>query len=188
MSSLPRYPADAFHYCPRCGCGELEIAPQGRYCRCGTCSFQFFFNCAAATAAFVFHRDQLILTVRAADPAKGALDLPGGFLDFGETAEQGLQREIFEELGIGTTDYRYLTSAPNDYLYGGVMYKTADIYFVCRAPDISNMQARDDVADFRLVAPGDVDPERLAFESSRSALRFLLESPRLGGVFSAAGD
>ncbi len=116
------------------------------------------------------------------------MDLPGGFLDFGETAEQGLHREIFEELGIDTVDYHYLTSAPNDYLYGGVLYKTADIYFVCRAPDIRRITARDDAADFRLIAPRDIDPEHLAFESSRRALRVLLESPHLGVVLSTAKD
>jgi hypothetical protein len=56
------------------------------------------------------------------------------------------------------------------------LYKTADVYFVCRAPQISGIRARDDVADFKLMAPGDVDPARLAFESSRRAFRVLLES------------
>lgn len=176
MDLSRRHPADAFQFCPQCAAGELEIAPQGRCSRCRACGFRFFFNCAAATAAFVFHRHQLILAVRARDPQKGALDLPGGFLDFDETVEEGLKREVFEELGIETVDYRYLTSAPNDYLYEGVLYKTADLYFVCHAPDIGTIRASDDVADFRLIAPRDVDPASLAFESSRRALRILLGS------------
>lgn len=176
MRISSRHPADCFHFCPRCGAGGPELDPQGRRCHCRTCGFQFFFNCAAATAAFVFHDHRLLLTVRAREPQIGALDLPGGFLDFEEAAEEGLKREIFEELGIETVDCRYLTSAPNDYLYDGVLYKTADLYFVCRAPDIGSIRPGDDVADFRLIAPGDVDPGSLAFESSRRALCVLLRS------------
>lgn len=171
-----RHPADAFRYCPRCGAGGLESDPEGRECRCRSCKFRFFFNCATATAAFVFHDDRLILAVRAHEPAKGALDLPGGFLDFEETVEEGLQREVMEELGIATVDYRYLTSAPNNYLFDGVLYKTADLFFVCRAPDIGGLRPADDVADVRLIAPADVDPAGLAFDSSRRALRVLLKT------------
>ncbi len=125
-------------------------------------------------AAFVFHQGRLILAVRARDPQRGALDLPGGFLDFDETVEQGLKREIREELNIETLDFRYLTSAPNDYAYGGVLYKTADLFFTCQAPDIRGIRPGDDVADFRLIAPADLEPSALAFASSRTALQALL--------------
>ncbi len=112
--------------------------------------------------------------MRAHEPRKGALDLPGGFLDYEETAEDGLRREIREELGIETSSFRYLTSAPNDYVYGDVLYKTADFYFICNADDIRHIRAGDDVADFALVEPRKLDPARLAFPSSVSALRVLL--------------
>lgn len=174
MSGNDRHPGDRFRFCPRCGEADLEFGPGGRYCRCRCCGFQFFFNCAAASAAFVFHGDRLILTVRAEDPCKGALDLPGGFLDYDETIEEGLAREIREELGIETCRYRYLTSAPNDYLYGDVLYKTADLYFLCDAPDIRGIRAADDVADFLLVDPRQVDADQLAFPSARRAFKVLM--------------
>lgn len=50
---------------------------------------------AAAVAGLIFNeKGQLLLTIRAKDPGKGLLDLPGGFVDMGENADQALRREI----------------------------------------------------------------------------------------------
>ena len=52
----------------------------------------------------------------------GTLDLPGGFVDNNENAEQGMVREILEETGltIDSADVTYLFSIPNVYHYSGM--------------------------------------------------------------------
>jgi ADP-ribose pyrophosphatase YjhB (NUDIX family) len=167
-------PAGLFRYCPRCG-SEGPRIQANRSLRCGRCGFLFFFNSGAAGAAFVFHRGRLILCVRAKDPGKGMLDAPGGFVEFGESVEEGLRREILEELHIEVSDFRYLASASNDYCYAGVPYKTTDLFFVCEAKSLDGIRPADDVADYVLMAPGEVDPARLAFESTRTAFAALLD-------------
>lgn len=174
----PAGPAGVFRHCPSCGAPAPRIEG-GRSLRCGSCGLLFFFNSAAAAAAFILHQGRLVLCVRAKEPAKGMLDLPGGFVEFDESVEDGLRREIFEELHIEVADFRYLASASNDYLYAGVPYKTTDLFFVCEAPDIGGIRAADDVADYALIAPEALDPARLAFNSGRVALAALRE--RLGG-------
>ncbi|HYE35290.1 NUDIX domain-containing protein [Methylocaldum sp.] len=166
-------PYDAFRFCPRCG-GEYLSMQEHRAIKCGRCGFLYFFNTCAAAGAFVFYQNQLVLCVRAKDPAKGKLDLPGGFIEFNETVEDALRREIAEELNLETINYRYLTSVPNDYLYGGMLYKVTDMVFLCDALHIGTLKAADDVADYRLVSPYDIDPEELAFNSTRTALEKLL--------------
>lgn len=168
-------PATSFRYCPRCGAAGPGIEGV-RKLSCGACGFQFFFNCAAAAGAFVFHRGRLILCVRAKPPGQGMLDVPGGFIDFGESVEEGLRREIREELNLEAGQFRYLLSAPNDYAYAGVDYKTTDIFFACEAPDIGGIRAADDVADYVLVAPAELDPGRFAFSSTQRAFAALLAS------------
>lgn len=167
-------PLQSFRFCPQCGQKGLEVR-QVRSLNCPACGFRYFINSATAVGGFIFHGERLILAVRGEEPQKGKLDLPGGFVEFDEAADDGLRREIHEELGIAVTDLAYLASAPNNYLFSGVLYKVTDIFYTCRADDISHIGARDDVAEFRLVDPRSVDPAELAFPSVRTAFAKLLE-------------
>jgi len=88
----------------------------------------FLFNVAAAAGAFIIRDRQLVLCVRGKDPGIGQLDVPGGFIEFDESLEEGLRREILEELGIEVGELSYLASAPNDYRFAGVPYKTSDVF------------------------------------------------------------
>jgi ADP-ribose pyrophosphatase YjhB (NUDIX family) len=180
LETLTASPADSFRYCPRCGAADPKRG-SGRSLRCGECGFLFFFNAAAAVGAFVFHQGRLVLCVRAREPGRGMLGVPGGFVDFDESAEEALGREIREELRLEVAGFRYLCSAPNRYAYAGVAYRTADFYFVCEAPDISGIQAADDVADYLLIAPEALDPARLAFSSARRAFAALMSQGYAAG-------
>ena len=49
----------------------------------------------------VFNADNKILLIRRGNPPfEGSLALPGGFIDVGETVEDGCRRELFEETGV----------------------------------------------------------------------------------------
>ena len=41
-----------------------------------------------------------LVTVRALEPEKGKVDVPGGFVEVGEHPVRGLEREVREELGV----------------------------------------------------------------------------------------
>ncbi len=89
-----------FRYCP--GCGAKGITIQGdRSILCRKCGYHLYFNVGAAVAGLIEDDiGRLLLTVRAHDPEKDTLDLPGGFVNFKETAEGALKREIKEELNL----------------------------------------------------------------------------------------
>ena len=60
--------------------------------------FIYYFNPSSAVACFIRNsRGELLLVRRAKEPAKGRLDLPGGFVDMHESAEEAAQREVKEE-------------------------------------------------------------------------------------------
>ena len=70
-------------------------------------------------------------TTGAHAPAAGTLDVPGGFVDPGETLEAAVARELEEELGlrIEPQALRYLFTLPNLYPYADVTYATSDTFF-----------------------------------------------------------
>ena len=71
-------------------------------------------NPAAATVAFILNsKGELLVEKRKREPAKGMYDLPGGFADMRETAEQGVRREVLEETGLTVNHVQYMFSLPN---------------------------------------------------------------------------
>lgn len=53
-----------------------------------------------AVSAAIFRRGRLLLVRRARAPAKGLYSLPGGRVEYGETLEQAVEREIAEETAL----------------------------------------------------------------------------------------
>jgi len=51
----------------------------------------------------VILEDKLVLIKRARPPFEGMYALPGGFVEYGETVEEAVVREVREETGLGTT-------------------------------------------------------------------------------------
>lgn len=95
-----KHPLEKFKYCPVCGSKDFAIN-DFKSKKCGHCGFTYYFNSSASTVAFILNeRDELLVCKRAQEPAKGTLDLTGGFVDLGETAEEAITREVKEETGL----------------------------------------------------------------------------------------
>lgn len=52
--------------------------------------------------------DKIVLIEKARGPYKGKLDLPGGKVEYGETIEEALAREIDEEIGAKILQFKFL--------------------------------------------------------------------------------
>lgn len=55
--------------------------------------------------ALIIKDNKIVLINKVTGPYDGKLDLPGGTIEFGETPEKALLRELKEEVGIEATDY-----------------------------------------------------------------------------------
>lgn len=116
----------------------------------------------------------MLVVRRAKEPAKGTLDLVGGFVDMYETIEEGMRREIKEETGLEVDEITYLFSSPNQYLYSGMYIHTLDADFLVRVPDDVCPHAADDAADCLWIPISQVNPEDFGLTSIRHAVeRFL---------------
>ena len=164
-----------FKYCPVCGSSEFARHNE-KSMKCGQCGFILYVNASAATAAFIRNENGCLLVCRRGkEPAKGTLDLPGGFVDGDETAEEAIAREIKEELNAEVCRTEYLFSLPNEYLYSGLTEPTLDMFFACRLKDTENLHAADDVESIEFVPPAEICSELFGLKSVRKAVEMFLE-------------
>ncbi|MBE6259465.1 MAG: NUDIX domain-containing protein [Prevotella sp.] len=177
MKNSPSHPLEIFKFCPVCGSSRFEVH-NFKSKKCHDCGFTYYANPCSATAAFIVNDKQEMLVVRRAkEPAKGTLDLPGGFVDMGETVEQGMRREIKEETGLDVEEIQYLFSSPNVYLYSGMGVHTLDMDFLAPVHgDAVAVKAADDAAEALWIPITEVNPDEFGLTSIRNAvIRFLKE-------------
>lgn len=162
-------------FCPSCGAPDFSKGHSNAW-HCSRCKFIYFQNAAAATAAVLLCREEILLTVRKADPGKNMLDLPGGFVESGESLEGALTREISEELKLHVNNWEYLFSYPNRYEFKGIVYDTTDAFFKTHFDDKPNVTACDDVADIIWMPVRDIDINNIALRSIQKAIRRIKQS------------
>ena len=150
-----------------------------RVCICRDCGFRFYINVAAAVAAIILDDEgRILLTRRAKEPAKDTWDLPGGFVDFGETAEEALKREVLEELNLDLDTFAYFRTLPNVYEYAGFNYRTLDLFYTCRAKDLKQIKTLDDVSGYEFKSPGDIVLDDVGLLSIRKGLECYIDLSR----------
>lgn len=165
------HPLHLFGYCPRCGSNRFVINDE-KSNRCEDCGFVLYFNAIAATVALITNKQgELLVARRSKEPAKGTLDLPGGFADSMETAEEGVAREVAEETGLKVTSAKYLFSLPNIYIYSGFEEHTLDLFFLCEVEDDTLPIANDDVEQLLWIKLEDIDESLFGLQSIRKGVR-----------------
>lgn len=99
--------------------------------KCTKCGWVHYHNSRPTVSAVIAKNGKVLLCQRAAGPFKGKWDLPGGFIEERESPEEGLRREMKEELGIDLKDVRLLAvTGPAHYPFGGQDNYNTDIYYV----------------------------------------------------------
>ncbi len=85
-------------HCSFCGTRFSEAGPWPRICAaCGNTSY---LNPIPVAVVLLPVADGLVVIRRNIEPQKGTLTLPGGYIDLGETWQEGARRELLEETGI----------------------------------------------------------------------------------------
>ncbi len=89
------------NFCSNCGSSNLELKiPKGdnreRYV-CRNCQRIFYTNPKVVTGCLPLWREQVLLCRRAIEPRYGYWNVPSGYMENGETVEEGALREVWEE-------------------------------------------------------------------------------------------
>jgi len=81
-------------------CGARYPAAHAWPITCKACGITNYVNPIPVVVLLVPVGAGLVVARRNIEPRKGTLVLPGGYLDIGETWQEGAQRELLEETGI----------------------------------------------------------------------------------------
>lgn len=97
-------------FCAACG-SPTALAKGGWQRTCGACAAEHFPRVDPVTIMLVQHGDDLLLGRQPRFPA-GNYSALAGFVEPGETIEEAVAREVFEEAGVRVRDFTYISSQP----------------------------------------------------------------------------
>jgi NAD+ diphosphatase len=100
-------------YCGRCGAGT-QLLKGERAKKCPRCGLITYPRLSPAVITAVIKDDRILLARRAGTRAP-MFSVLAGFVEPGETLEDCLRREVFEEVGIKVHNLRYFSSQPWPY-------------------------------------------------------------------------
>lgn len=188
-----------FNFCPNCKSTNIKnvLNPKStdenvstRKWICPDCGFDLYCNIAAAVGLIIYDsNDNVLFEIRAKEPRKGFIVIPGGFVDADERAEEAVIREAKEEIGldISEKDITFLTTFPNTYQYKEITYKTCDMFFSVKLKDNRKLQdlldsltaQESEVSGIQIHtihSEADVDNLPIAFPSGVMALKAWLKN------------
>lgn len=97
-------------FCARCG-GSTQLAKGGWQRTCSSCGADHFPRVDPVTIMLVEHEDRVLLGRQPRFP-EGNYSALAGFVEPGETLEEAVAREVFEEAGVRVRDVEYVASQP----------------------------------------------------------------------------
>jgi mutator protein MutT len=155
-------------YCQICGHFLVErfVEDENRTrLQCESCGFIHYLNPRVVAAIIVSHGGRVLLQQRAVEPRAGFWTFPGGFLEVGETAEEGAARETLEEVGLNVTPAS---------LVGVYSRPHVGIVLVAYAAESASDAAfvgDSESQQVRWFATDEIPWDELAFETTTAALR-----------------
>lgn len=147
-------------FCHLCAT-KLEQKSEHVWC-CPGCGNTFYGNPKPCTDIALFNdKGEMLICKRAKNPYKGKYDLPGGFIDLGDTVESGLLREIKEELGLSPEQFTapvYVSSRKDEYPFGDEVHDNIVMMFMAQITDSNAViKPQDDVAEAVFVSEEQLD-------------------------------
>lgn len=167
------------NYCSNCASPVVKRVPPGderlRHV-CDACGRIFYENPRIIAGCIPEWRDRILLCRRAIEPRKGFWTLPAGFMEIGETTEEGAARETLEEANA-RVEIGEIFSCVNVPIINQV-----HILFRATLLDL-DFSAGPESLEVELLKEQEVPWDQIAFPSIETSLRFYFED-RAAGRFS----
>lgn len=98
-------------YCPRCG-EEVSVRESGHLLNCPACQTDHFPRTDPAVIMLVLDQQERALLARNSRWPQQWFSTLAGFVEPGESLEDAVRREVFEEVGVVVENVTYLASQP----------------------------------------------------------------------------
>ena len=163
-------------HCRACGGATVYAVPADDNrdrATCTVCQLVHYENPLNVVGTVPVWGDQVLLCRRNIEPRHGFWTLPAGFMELGETTEQGAARETDEEAGA-RFEMQGLFSVLSVVRVGQV-----HLYFRARLLD-TEFAPGPETIEARLFSEDDIPWDELAFRTVRDTLKFFFEDRRKG--------
>ena len=154
--------ARTHRFCGACGSGTVLAAGE-RCFKCVNCGHMAYPRISPAMMVLIRKGDAVLLAMHVASPTKRFVPL-AGFLEAGESVEEAVHREVYEEVGLRVTNLRYFGSQSWPFPHSLMLAFTADYVDGEIRVDAS------EIAEARWFGPDDEWPERVPHVSISSVL------------------
>lgn len=139
-------------FCPQCTTQLIEKVHSGKVrqlCPKEGCGFVFWNNPMPVVAAIIEYEGNIILARNVGWPETW-YGLVTGFLEAGETPEEGIKREIKEELNLDTISLNYIG------LYD--FFQRNELILAYHAIAVGEIKLNEELADIKRVHPDKLRP------------------------------
>ncbi|NLR90393.1 MULTISPECIES: NUDIX hydrolase [Flammeovirga] len=168
-------------FCSNCGSDRLQfIIPEGDHKErfvCPDCNTIHYQNPRVIAGCIPMYNGKVLLGKRAIEPRYGFWNLPAGFLECGETPEEGALRELYEETHAKGKIVRLHTIFSLPQFNQVYMLYLVDLESDYATPTSESTE----VAFYDL---DNIPWEDIAFESTTFTLEKLIEFPEATETFS----
>jgi NAD+ diphosphatase len=154
--------ARTHRFCGACG-GPTRQSGKERCMHCDACGHLAYPRISPAMMVLIRKGDQVLLAFHTQSPSKRFSPL-AGFLEAGESIEEAVHREVFEEVGLKVHNLQYFKSQAWPFPHSLMIAFTADYL----SGEIRVDQT--EIAEARWFGPGDEWPERVPSVSISSLL------------------
>lgn len=177
MAQLP------INFCPSCGANTQIKVPQGdnrKRAVCTQCDTIHYQNPNIVAGSLPVWKDKVLLCKRAINPRIGTWTLPAGFMEQGETVEQGAARETWEEARAKLDDMQVYTmlSIP----------RISQVYIIYRAQlqGENAFEPGPESLETALFSEQEIPWDNIAFPMIERSLRYYFKDVKLGqfGVYA----
>jgi NAD+ diphosphatase len=154
--------ARTHRFCGACGSGTARLDHE-RCFKCTNCGHMAYPRISPAMMVLIRKGDSVLLALHTQSAVKRFVPL-AGFLEAGESVEEAVHREVFEEVGLRVQNLRYFGSQSWPFPHSLMIAFTADYL------DGEIRTDPNEILEARWFGPDDEWPERVPHVSVSSVL------------------